>query len=277
MPAASRVDLPEPGTPVTGSLDWERRFRFMRLHTALHALSGIVWTGWNADVTGSNISDNGERARMDFSLEGIRINEIKQEIEDRLNESLAAGREVKVYELPREEAFQLPDLIRTHVNLVPEHIRQIRIVEIVDLDRQADGGTHVANTAEVGPVRTDVHRDQSPGAVSTLMDSRLRGNDGWRLLRPLTPTLSRKGRGGRTGRPSVWPLPPVIPNECEESKDVLPAVRPLDSSPAARNDREGTPANNRRGLSASCGVPSPLVGEGQSLPRTRYGDEGVST
>ena len=125
----------------------------MRLHTALHALSGIVWTGWNADVTGSNISDNGERARMDFSLEGIRINEIKQEIEDRLNASLADGREVKVYELPREEAFQLPDLIRTHVNLVPEHIRQIRIVEIVDLDRQADGGTHVANTAEVGAVR----------------------------------------------------------------------------------------------------------------------------
>ena len=91
-------DPPEPGTQVQGSLDWERRFRFMRLHTALHALSGIVWTGWNADVTGSNISDNGERARMDFSLEGIRINEIKQEIEDRLNESLAAGREVKVYE-----------------------------------------------------------------------------------------------------------------------------------------------------------------------------------
>ena len=136
-----------------GSLDWERRFRFMRLHTALHALSGIVWTGWNADVTGSNISDNGERARMDFSLEGLRINEIKQDVEDQLNAALADGREVKVYSLPREEAFALPDLIRTHVNLVPEHIREIRIVEIVDLDRQADGGTHVANTAEVGPVR----------------------------------------------------------------------------------------------------------------------------
>ena len=146
-------DPPAPGTQVCGSLDWERRFRFMRLHTALHALSGIVWRGWNADVTGSNIADGGDRARMDFALEGVRINEIKQEIEDQLNQSLAAGREVKVYSLPRAEAFELPDLIRTHVNLVPEHIREIRIVEIVDLDRQADGGTHVANTAEIGPVR----------------------------------------------------------------------------------------------------------------------------
>ena len=146
-------DPPAPGTQVCGSLDWERRFRFMRLHTALHALSGIVWRGWNADVTGSNIADDGDRARMDFALEGVRINEIKQEIEDQLNQSLAAGREVKVYSLPRAEAFELPDLIRTHVNLVPEHIREIRIVEIVDLDRQADGGTHVANTAEIGPVR----------------------------------------------------------------------------------------------------------------------------
>ena len=145
-------EQPEPGTQVQGSLDWDLRFRFMRLHTALHALSSIVWRGWNADVTGSNISDGGDRARMDFSLEGVRINEIRQEIKDQLNDELAVGREVKIYSLPRTKAFELPDLIRTHVNLVPEHIEEIRIVEIVDLDRQADGGTHVANTSEVGRV-----------------------------------------------------------------------------------------------------------------------------
>ena len=143
-------EQPAPGTRVEGSLDWDLRFPLMQLHTALHALSGIVWRGWNANVTGSNIADNGERARMDFSLEGLRINEIKQEIEDQLNDELAVGREVKIYSLPRAEAFELPDLIRTHVNLVPGHIEEIRIVEIVGLDRQADGGTHVANTSEVG-------------------------------------------------------------------------------------------------------------------------------
>ena len=143
---------PEPGTAVQGVLDWDLRHRSMRLHTALHALSAVVWDGWHADVTGSHIYDDASRARMDFSLEGIRINEIRDEIEQRLNEGLAAAREVKVHDLPREEALQLPDLIRTHVNLVPEHVERIRIVEIVDLDRQADGGTHVANTREVGRV-----------------------------------------------------------------------------------------------------------------------------
>jgi misacylated tRNA(Ala) deacylase len=146
-------ELPAPGTPVEGILDWGLRFSLMRLHTALHALSGIVWRGWNANVTGSNIADNGERARMDFSLEGLRINEIKQEIEDQLNDELAVGREVKIYSLPQAEAFGLPDLIRTHVNLVPENIKDIRVVEIVGLDRQADGGTHVANTSEIGRVQ----------------------------------------------------------------------------------------------------------------------------
>ncbi len=143
---------PREGTQLHGELDWDLRYRLMRLHTALHALSGVVWAGWQADVTGSNIYDEGDRARMDFSLEGIRINDIKDEIENRLNTALAAEREVHVFDLPRDEAFALPDLIRTHVNLVPEHIERIRIVEIVGLDRQADGGTHVANTKEVGQI-----------------------------------------------------------------------------------------------------------------------------
>lgn len=144
---------PKTGTKVRGSVDWDLRFRYMRLHTALHALSGVVWSGWGADVTGSHIAKTGDRARMDFALEGIRINTIRQEIEDKLNEELAVSREVKVYSLPRTEAFALPDLIRTHVNLLPKDIQDVRIVDIVDLDRQADGGTHVANTSEVGRVQ----------------------------------------------------------------------------------------------------------------------------
>ena len=143
---------PNPGTNVTGVLDWDLRYRCMRLHTALHALSAVVWAGWQADVTGSHIYDDGTRARMDFSLEGVRINDIKSEIEKRLNMELAAQRDVKIYDLPRAEALELPDLIRTHINLVPEHMPRIRIVEIETLDRQADGGTHVANTREVGQV-----------------------------------------------------------------------------------------------------------------------------
>lgn len=145
-------EAPAPGTLVRGVLDWNLRFRYMQLHTALHALSGVVWTGWQADVTGSHIYEDGCRARMDFSLEDIRISDVRDEIETRLNVELAEARDVRAYELPREEALALPDLIRTHVNLVPDHIDQIRIVEIDGLDRQADGGTHVANTREVGHV-----------------------------------------------------------------------------------------------------------------------------
>ena len=145
-------EAPSPGTAIRGVLDWDLRFRYMRLHTALHALSGVVWTGWQADVTGSHIYEDGCRARMDFSLEAVRVSDVRDEIEGRLNAELAKARDVRAYELPREDALALPDLIRTHINLVPTHIEQIRIVEIEGLDRQADGGTHVANTREVGPI-----------------------------------------------------------------------------------------------------------------------------
>lgn len=155
---------PPAGKEVTGHLDWDLRYAFMRLHTALHALSGVVWTGWQADVTGSHIYDDGAKARMDFSLEGIRINDVRDQIEERLNAELAAARPVRAYELPRAEALELPDLIRTHVNLVPAHIANIRIVEIEGLDRQADGGTHVASTAEVG--RFEVTKTESKGKAN---------------------------------------------------------------------------------------------------------------
>lgn len=143
---------PEVGAVVHGALDWDYRYCLMRLHTALHALSQVVWRGWQADVTGSNIYDTADRARMDFALEGVRINDVRAEIEQLLNAELAAARDVRIYDLPRAEALQMPDLIRTHVNLVPEQVARIRITEIVGLDRQADGGTHVANTREVGRI-----------------------------------------------------------------------------------------------------------------------------
>ncbi|MBM4436724.1 MAG: alanyl-tRNA editing protein [Actinobacteria bacterium] len=143
---------PDVGAVVHGALDWDYRYRLMRLHTALHALSQVVWRGWGADVTGSNIYDTADRARMDFALEHTRINDIRDAIESHLNAELAAAHDVRVYDLPRAEALQMPDLIRTHINLVPEHVARIRITEIVGLDRQADGGTHVANTREVGRI-----------------------------------------------------------------------------------------------------------------------------
>ena len=143
---------PELGAVLTGEIDWDRRFNCMRMHTALHALSAVVWQGWGAAVTGSNIGDHGDRGRMDFSLENIRVTDVRDDIATRLNEALAAQRDIRVYDLPRDEALKLPDLIRTHVSLIPPHIERIRIVEIEGLDRQADGGTHVANTREVGPI-----------------------------------------------------------------------------------------------------------------------------
>ncbi len=145
-------DLPAVGQEIKCLLDWDLRYRYMRLHTALHALSAVVLNGWNADVTGGNIADGGAKARMDFSLEGIRINDILDEVRRNLREELTRSLPVKTYEIAREEAVTIPGLIRTHINLLPKQIRQVRIVEIEGLDIQADGGTHVSNTREVGLV-----------------------------------------------------------------------------------------------------------------------------
>jgi misacylated tRNA(Ala) deacylase len=141
---------PEVGTTVTGHIDWERRYKLMRTHTALHVLCGVVWRDYGALVTGGNMQPL--KGRMDFEFETLR-GELVREIEDKVNAEAQNGREVRVQILPREEAFQIPDLIRTKINLLPESITQVRTVEIVGLDLQADGGTHVANTNEVGHVR----------------------------------------------------------------------------------------------------------------------------
>jgi misacylated tRNA(Ala) deacylase len=143
-------ELPAAGTAVTGRLDWERRYKLMRTHTALHVLCGVVWRDYGALVTGGNMEPL--EGRMDFEFETLHGDLVK-EIEDKVNAEASQGRDVRVKILPRAEAFQIPDLIRTKINLLPEGITQVRTVEIVGLDLQADGGTHVANTREVGRVR----------------------------------------------------------------------------------------------------------------------------
>ena len=143
-------ELPGVGTAVSGKLDWTRRYQLMRTHTAMHLLCGVVWRDYGAQVTGGNMDPL--QGRMDFEFETMR-QELVAEIETAVNREVAAAREVRVKILPREEAFQIPDLIRTKINLLPEGIAEVRTVELVGLDLQADGGTHVGNTREVGAVR----------------------------------------------------------------------------------------------------------------------------
>jgi misacylated tRNA(Ala) deacylase len=150
--------IPENVQVLRGELDWERRFAHMRHHTALHVLSGVIWESFGAKVTGGQM--RADRARMDFSFPGEWTVEVVGEIERLTNEALAEERPVKIYELPREEALKTSDLIRTQVNLVPERVRTIRIVEIEGLDTQADGGTHVANTREVGRMEITGHKSK---------------------------------------------------------------------------------------------------------------------
>jgi len=141
---------PQRDDVLTVDLDWARRFALMRTHTALHALCGVVWRDYGALVTGGNMEPGG--GRMDFEFERLS-GDLVDEIEATVNAELANDREVRVNVLPRDEAFAIPDLIRTKVNLLPEGISEIRTIEIVGLDLQADGGTHVANTSEVGSIR----------------------------------------------------------------------------------------------------------------------------
>ena len=154
------MDKPIPDTvqELKAELDWERRFAHMRYHTALHVLSGVIWRNCDARVTGGQM--RADRARMDFSFPSEWTAGVVGEIERLTNDALAEERPVRVYELEREKALENPDLIRTQVNLVPERVRRIRIVEIQGLDTQADGGTHVANTREVGRMEITGHKSK---------------------------------------------------------------------------------------------------------------------
>lgn len=154
-------DQPAEGTQVHGALDWQRRYQLMRTHTALHVLCGVVWRDYGALVTGGNMEPL--KGRMDFEFETMH-KELVSEIEATVNAEIAQDHPVRVAILPREEAFQIPDLIRTKINLLPPHIQEVRTVEIVGLDLQADGGTHVANTSEVGRVRVVDYK--SKGAIN---------------------------------------------------------------------------------------------------------------
>jgi misacylated tRNA(Ala) deacylase len=143
-------ELPGIGMPVHGVLIWERRHQLMRTHTAMHILCGTVFRDYGALVTGGDMEPL--KGRMDFEFERLQ-KDLVGVIEAAVNEEVRKGRDVRVKILPREEAFKIPDLIRTKINLLPDGIQQVRTVEIVGLDLQADGGTHVANTAEVGHLR----------------------------------------------------------------------------------------------------------------------------
>ena len=150
--------LPEVGDTVTGQLDWERRHSLMRTHTALHVLCGVIWNEWQVPVTGGNMEPLA--ARMDFEFdplpEGFGLT-----VEKLVNAELAAARPIEVSFLPRSEAVLDRDLIRTKVSLIPESVQEIRVVDIVGLDKQADGGTHVRATDEVG--RVSVLKTESKG------------------------------------------------------------------------------------------------------------------
>ncbi|MSQ22087.1 MAG: alanyl-tRNA editing protein [Dehalococcoidia bacterium] len=149
------------GTKVTGFIEWDRRYKLMRTHTALHILCGVVWKEYGALVTGGDMQPL--QARMDFELERMTT-DFAHEVEERVNREVAAARPVTTAVLPREEAFRNPDLIRTKINLLPPGIQDVRVVDIHGLDLQADGGTHVANTREVGRIRVVGH--ESKGRIN---------------------------------------------------------------------------------------------------------------
>ena len=142
--------LPGVGTEVEGEVEWDRRHRLMRTHTALHVLCGVIWNEWGKAVTGGNMEPLS--ARMDFEFDPLPEG-FGPRVEELVNAELAADRAIKVAYLPRDQALADDDLIRTKVNLIPDSVREIRVVDIVGLDKQADGGTHVASTGEVGRIK----------------------------------------------------------------------------------------------------------------------------
>lgn len=154
-------ELPAEDSRVEGEIDWPRRYRVMRTHSALHILCGVIWRDHRAQVTGGNMEPG--RGRLDFELESLGSDMVPA-IEAACREEVAAAREIRIRSLPRQEAMKIPDLIRTKINLLPPGIQEIRTVEIVGLDLQADGGTHVANTSEVGEIKIVKYR--SKGALN---------------------------------------------------------------------------------------------------------------
>ena len=152
---------PAVGAALHGAIDWERRYLLMRTHTALHILCGVVWRDYGALVTGGDMRPGA--ARMDFELENMSA-EFAEEVEARVNAEVAAARDIAVGALSRGEADAHPDLIRTKINLLPAAIAEVRTIDITGLDLQADGGTHVHNTREVGRINVVGH--ESKGRIN---------------------------------------------------------------------------------------------------------------
>ena len=158
--AADGSPLPSVGDTVDGEIDWERRHQLMRTHTALHVLCGVIWNEWRVPVTGGNMEPL--LARMDFEFDPVPEG-FGPRIEELVNAELAADYPIVVNFLPRDTAIQDADLIRTKVNMIPEGVREIRVVDIVGLDKQADGGTHVRSTNEVGRIRVTKLENKGKG------------------------------------------------------------------------------------------------------------------
>ena len=175
-------DLPPIGARVRGLLDWERRYNIMRTHTAMHILCGVIWRDYQTSVTGGNMDVLS--GRMDFEFERLAP-EVVVEIEKKINLEVEAARAIKIEILPRETAFQIPDLIRTKINLLPATIQEVRTVEIAGLDLQADGGTHVANTREVGAIK--IAKYKSKGGINKRLYVEPRG-----LMRYLHPVQAHE-------------------------------------------------------------------------------------
>jgi misacylated tRNA(Ala) deacylase len=152
---------PALGDRVHGQIDWDRRHALMRTHTALHVLCGVIWNEWKVPVTGGNMEPLS--ARMDFEFDPLPEG-FGSRVEELVNLELAKGRPVEVSFLPRDTAVADQDLIRTKVNLIPESVAEIRVIDIVGLDKQADGGTHVRSTDEVGRIR--VTKTESKGKAN---------------------------------------------------------------------------------------------------------------
>ncbi|HEX4864484.1 MAG TPA: alanyl-tRNA editing protein [Acidimicrobiales bacterium] len=150
--------LPDVGSGVHGEIDWDRRHRLMRTHTALHILCGVIWNEWATAVTGGNMEPLS--ARMDFEFDPLPEG-FGATVEKLVNSEISEARPIEVSFIPRSEAVLDADLIRTKVNLIPESVKDIRVVDIVGLDKQADGGTHVRTTGEVG--RVTVLKTESKG------------------------------------------------------------------------------------------------------------------
>lgn len=151
------VTLPAIGSSAEFELDWENRYQLMRTHTAMHILCGAIFRDYGASVTGGNMTPL--QGRMDFEFASLKKDLVKI-IEDSVNLEIQNALPVSWRSIPRDEAFQIPDLIRTKINLLPEHISEVRVVEIKGLDLQADGGTHVKNTSEVGRVRINDYKSK---------------------------------------------------------------------------------------------------------------------